>query len=376
LIKKQKKLNLLYLIYSHEQKRADDAFSVTTVLRKKAFEELGIKVEVFSSQCKRSSFFGEFLKTLKLIKKADIIYINIDGSSILEKYSLLKIFKPSAFLLWEIHGQVEEIFWQDRSLRMKLIVFKRNLKRKILSRLVDGSVCLDKNLETYSRESLGIKKSFVVPSFVDDEFMTEILNSQDSRKNVFRLFLNNKRCFKVLWGGGAGFRWQAIDLIEKVARKIYTIDKEIVFLVIGSNKWYRFNFFKNIISLDSYPQKEFFYLIKQSSVCLALYHTDKQKTIGVPFYFSPLKLVEYMALGKPVIATAVGQIKEVIMDENNGFLTNNSVNDIVQKILYLKKNPSFSKKIGQKAQETAFKDYSLGKAAQRYKKAFRELNLV
>ncbi len=38
------------------------------------------------------------------------------------------------------------------------------------------------------------------------------------------------------------------------------------------------------------------------------------------FYFSPLKLFEYLALGKPVVASAIGQIAEVLDDGRNGLL--------------------------------------------------------
>ena len=38
------------------------------------------------------------------------------------------------------------------------------------------------------------------------------------------------------------------------------------------------------------------------------------------FYFSPLKLFEYLAMGKPVVASDVGQISEVIRDGHNGVL--------------------------------------------------------
>ena len=38
------------------------------------------------------------------------------------------------------------------------------------------------------------------------------------------------------------------------------------------------------------------------------------------FYGSSMKLLEYMAAGKPVLATALGQIKELIQDGVNGML--------------------------------------------------------
>ncbi|MGH3147612.1 MAG: glycosyltransferase, partial [Rubrobacter sp.] len=38
------------------------------------------------------------------------------------------------------------------------------------------------------------------------------------------------------------------------------------------------------------------------------------------FYFSPLKLFEYMACGVPVVAAKLGQIEEVISDGETGLL--------------------------------------------------------
>ena len=39
------------------------------------------------------------------------------------------------------------------------------------------------------------------------------------------------------------------------------------------------------------------------------------------FYFSPLKLFEYLAMGKPVVASNVGQISELVRHGENGLLT-------------------------------------------------------
>jgi glycosyltransferase involved in cell wall biosynthesis len=38
------------------------------------------------------------------------------------------------------------------------------------------------------------------------------------------------------------------------------------------------------------------------------------------FYFSPLKILEYMACGKAVVATSIGQITDTIRDGQNGIL--------------------------------------------------------
>ncbi len=38
------------------------------------------------------------------------------------------------------------------------------------------------------------------------------------------------------------------------------------------------------------------------------------------FYFSPLKVLEYMAAGRPVVASAIGQVAELIRDGETGLL--------------------------------------------------------
>ncbi|MGQ7843955.1 glycosyltransferase family 4 protein [Granulosicoccus sp. 3-233] len=49
-------------------------------------------------------------------------------------------------------------------------------------------------------------------------------------------------------------------------------------------------------------------------VAVAPYRGDQ------PFYFSPLKIHEYMAAGLPVVASRVGHLESVIRDEHNGLL--------------------------------------------------------
>lgn len=56
-------------------------------------------------------------------------------------------------------------------------------------------------------------------------------------------------------------------------------------------------------------------LISQLDIALAPY-----PALDHPFYFSPLKLFEYMGAGVAVVAAGVGQISEVVLDGVNGLL--------------------------------------------------------
>jgi glycosyltransferase involved in cell wall biosynthesis len=63
------------------------------------------------------------------------------------------------------------------------------------------------------------------------------------------------------------------------------------------------------------PHEEVPAIIRQFDVALAPYPKPDH-----PFYFSPLKLFEYMACGIPVVAAALGQIAEVVIDGQTGRL--------------------------------------------------------
>lgn len=63
------------------------------------------------------------------------------------------------------------------------------------------------------------------------------------------------------------------------------------------------------------PQEQVPVLLREFTAALAPYPRPEH-----PFYFSPLKLFEYMACGVPVVASAVGQIAEVVRDGETGFL--------------------------------------------------------
>jgi len=73
---------------------------------------------------------------------------------------------------------------------------------------------------------------------------------------------------------------------------------------------------------------------------------------------SPVKLLEYMAKAKPVIASCVGEANYIIKNGKNGFLASGRDEFIfnMEKII---KNPDLAKNIGMAARKTVEEDYSL-----------------
>ena len=71
------------------------------------------------------------------------------------------------------------------------------------------------------------------------------------------------------------------------------------------------------------------------------------------FYFSPLKVFEYMAAGLPVVSSNIGQLTELIQNGYCGFLYRPGDSTALAKILLrLMKDPQLRKTVG-----TAAKNY-------------------
>jgi glycosyltransferase involved in cell wall biosynthesis len=77
------------------------------------------------------------------------------------------------------------------------------------------------------------------------------------------------------------------------------------------------------------------------------------------FYFSPLKVYEYMAAGLPVVASRVGQLKRLIQDGKNGFLCSPGDPHSLAATLYrLSRDPELLGRLGRAARETVHRNYS------------------
>jgi glycosyltransferase involved in cell wall biosynthesis len=92
-------------------------------------------------------------------------------------------------------------------------------------------------------------------------------------------------------------------------------------------------------------------------VCPSLETTAGCKT--VPLKTSPLKLFEYMAAGKACVATATGQVEEIITHEENGLLVKpGDTNGFAVAIVRLLSAPAERSRIGKNAQQKVLAHHS------------------
>jgi len=86
-------------------------------------------------------------------------------------------------------------------------------------------------------------------------------------------------------------------------------------------------------------------------------------------------IVEFMAMGKPVVATDGGGTNEIITDSVTGLLVNRESPDMLrEKILFLINNPDDRSKIGLNARDTIVKNFNIRKMTDDYIGLFKRVS--
>lgn len=95
---------------------------------------------------------------------------------------------------------------------------------------------------------------------------------------------------------------------------------------------------------------------------------------GSEFFGSPTKIFEYMAMGKGIVASRLGQIGEVLVDRETALLVEpGNVEELSAAIVELIKSESLRVSLGVKAREVAEREHTWNHNARRVLEAYRSL---
>jgi glycosyltransferase involved in cell wall biosynthesis len=86
-------------------------------------------------------------------------------------------------------------------------------------------------------------------------------------------------------------------------------------------------------------------------------------------------VIEYMALGKPVVANDAGGTKEIVQEGWNGFLIKNeSPEEIAQKLNQILDHPDLMETMGKNSKERILRDFSLEKMGSEFENVYLSLS--
>jgi len=212
----------------------------------------------------------------------------------------------------------------------------------------------------YVEQGVDPDKVTVVPNGVDMErFHPDVDGMKIKRKYKFEKDI-------VLGFTGSFHYWHGLECFEQFIRELQAKYENVSLLLVGDGPLK--SDLEETFSKESYRDKVVFtgYIehrlmpeyIAAMDIVLAPYPEMDF------FYFSPLKLFEYMAAGKAIVASAVGQIAEIVQDGHDGMLyKTGNIEQLVEKISKLVEDEALRKNIGNNARKKAQRDYSWQSAA-------------
>ena len=290
---------------------------------------------------------------LKVARASDVLYIRIAGRpvhSYLEKSTMLKLLRPFSLpVVWEVNAPVEELQGSyPPGPERDALIRRENRKWKILARLVDAGIGVSDVLKHYIKRDLGITNAYAIPNASDPD----LFDPQRTKETV----LNRLGGFKIFWMGNAATPWQGIELILEIATIMQQSDPDVIFIMVTGDSLVTFPVLDNLLVLRQISYHDMPHYLASADLCLCLY--KEYDWIKYGFYGSALKLFDYMAAEKPVIASDMGQISQVIKDGVNGVLVQNDVEMIVEKIRELKKDREQRNSLARNAREDVISYYN------------------
>lgn len=328
-------------------------------------------------------FFDEFqlidyhFKLIKCLKKL------FDKNSIGLIYQRHSIFNASGVILSKKLGipvilevNNSEVWAKKNWSRLVFEKFATRIEKFALQNADLLSVVSDATREQLKKYEIDESKIVVNPNGVDPEKFSPSIHGNRIRKK-FKLDDNF-----VVGFIGTFTRWHGVETLFEAAVKVHQKNPDIKFLLIGDGnlkpdlelKTYQLNlqgtiYFTGIIPHSEAPE----YL----AACDVLVSPHLGFESGERFFGSPTKLFEYMAMGKPIIASDLEQIGKIIIDEFNGlkFKPGNS-EELTSKILRLYNETELRIKLGKNALETVLKNYTWKHNAFRVLSHFFDLKLI
>jgi len=281
------------------------------------------------------------------------------------------------------------------------VVAAKRIKRPLLLEYNGSEVWVGKHwdrvgslelLERYERLNLDAAARIFVVSEVERRNLEG--RGVDSQKIIVNPNGVDVECFRPGIGGADARRELQIEVdevvagfvgtfgpwhgVEKLAEAIKTIpaNLRVRFLLVGSGSLHaevekRLEGDKRVIFTGAVAHDR---VPKLLDACDILVAPHVPLADGSEFFGSPTKIFEYMAMGKGIVASRLGQIGEVLIDGETALLVEpGNVGELAAAMLKMVESPELRKRLGARAREIAEREHTWIRNAQRVLDAYKSL---
>lgn len=259
-------------------------------------------------------------------------------------YTRDKLLLPFCFfkknLIFEVHTFPQKYFLYSFYLKRlkKLVVITQKLKDLFVERGMTPS------------------KILVAPDGVDLTQFDIKITQEECRE---KLGLSQEK--RIVLYAGHLYQWKGAAVLLEAVRKI----QDVLFIFVGGTQEDVADFKKqaenlnNVLIVGHKPYQEIPYWLRAADVlCLP---NSGQEDIS-KYWTSPMKLFEYMAAKKPIVASNLSSIREILNEENAVLVEPDNPEALALGIKNILQSPQLSNEISDKAFKDV-KEYSWGKRA-------------
>lgn len=173
--------------------------------------------------------------------------------------------------------------------------------------------------------------------------------------------------------------WHGAEVLAKAIRPAVAENDDLHFLFVGDGV--KMDEVRSIISKDGVGDfVTFTGLVPQSdaprylAACDILASPHVPNPDGTPFFGSPTKLFEYMAMGKAIVASDLEQIGEILRHQETAWMVRpGDATDLAHGILCLAQDAELRQRLGAKAREEVVARYTWQRNVQRVLEACQSL---
>lgn len=304
---------------------------------------------------------------LSLREKLDIIHFYPETT--IPAFMFSRFSKRNCFIL-DIRKptiiQAEELELNYKLIPL-LITFYSFLE-KISFQVSNGIIAITKGVKRYVRKRLvfykiDVKGISIIPCSVDLKIFKKSENNQ-FKLRIKNNILENDKVILYLGSISVGREFQKVlEIFSEILKR----KNGVKFVILGKIDS-KLNKLIDKIDIRAHtivryvPHHQISSLIDLADVCISFI-----PDIPTYRYSCPLKVLEYMSMEKPVVATNINAHKQIIQHHLTGLLSKSDSDSFMKAIIDVLNNPDIYKKIGKNARKFVEDNYSLEVIGSKYK---------